>query len=262
MKLLNIFQHFICVQYTNHGNMVNNYYTMPRPFHNLFLLETGKAELTFQGKKIALNKGNVCYIPKGSCYISKWYGADPVKLKTVHFIFNSKNDPFINKESAIFCLETENLPVFDLMNSIFKNQSDPELFALVLADFFSLLQPCYSKLKNVEIKNDRQKTEPAVEYLKTYFWQPVSMKKLADLCYLSESRFYSCFKSENGCSPVVFKNKLMIEQAICNMIEHPHSSIEQIATNSGFSSVIYFRRLFKKITGWTPSEYMHHNDGI
>lgn len=262
MPYLNLFTHFYCGQYENSNNTINDYSAAPRPFHNLFLLETGKAALMVQNKTIFLNQGDFCYIPKGCCYLSRWYGAHLVRLKTVHFVFCPENDPLKNRQTALLPLATQGLPVSRCMNEIFKAQKNPRLFARVLADFFALFQCCYSKLPPAGPQKLPGRTAPAVDYLKMFFLQPISVRLLADRCYLSESRFYSCFKTENGCSPIAFKNKLMIEHAICLMAEQPHRSLEQIAASSGFSGTVYFRRQFKKITGLTPGEYLRHKNGI
>ena len=39
------------------------------------------------------------------------------------------------------------------------------------------------------------------------------------------------------------------------LIEDKNISVEEIASTHGFESAVYFRRLFKKFTGKTPTEY-------
>ena len=41
------------------------------------------------------------------------------------------------------------------------------------------------------------------------------------------------------------------------LVADPHRSIESLSAEYGFESPVYFRRLFKSITGTTPTEYRY-----
>ena len=103
--------------------------------------------------------------------------------------------------------------------------------------------------------NNSQKIAPALEYLHTNFNQPVSIKQLATLCYLSESRFFALFKKQLGMSPIQYKNQLKINRAAQYILIYPYKSIEEIADEFDFSSPVFFIRQFKKYFGITPLQY-------
>ena len=81
------------------------------------------------------------------------------------------------------------------------------------------------------------------------------MEYLAELCFLSPSRFYYLFQKQTGETPIGYKNRLTIGACMQKFVEDRNISVEEIALLYGFESTVYFRRLFKKLTGKTPTEY-------
>ena len=114
------------------------------------------------------------------------------------------------------------------------------------------------QLEDIKTEPDKENNypiSPALEYLKENRCALCTIEKLADMCFLSPSRFRFLFKKHTGLSPITYKNQLIVEKAAQALLLQRDKSIEQISEEYGFESVIYFRRLFKKTTGKTPAEY-------
>ena len=84
--------------------------------------------------------------------------------------------------------------------------------------------------------------------------QMADASELAKACYVSESRLYHLFRAEMHKSPIEYKNEMKVLRSI-EYLKNGYTSVEEISALLGFRSAAYFRRLFKKITGMTPSEY-------
>ena len=80
------------------------------------------------------------------------------------------------------------------------------------------------------------------------------MAELAAFCQLSESHLYHLFKQETSLSPVVYKNRARIRRA-AELLLSEEASVEWISQRLHFSSPAYFRRVFRKYMGMTPSAY-------
>ena len=80
------------------------------------------------------------------------------------------------------------------------------------------------------------------------------MAELAAFCQLSESHLYHLFKQETSLSPVVYKNRARIRRAT-ELLLSEEASVEWISQRLHFSSPAYFRRVFRKYMGMTPSAY-------
>ena len=57
------------------------------------------------------------------------------------------------------------------------------------------------------------------------------------------------------------KNEMKILRSI-EYLKNGYTSVEEISASLGFRSAAYFRRLFKKITKMTPTEYRRKNAGV
>lgn len=69
--------------------------------------------------------------------------------------------------------------------------------------------------------------------------------------------FRKIFKDFTGVSPVNYFQEMRINYAISLMNQYDKSrTIKDIAASSGFRDPLYFSRIFKKITGQSPREYI------
>jgi len=95
---------------------------------------------------------------------------------------------------------------------------------------------------------------PAIRHLQENAVGGVSCAALADLCFLSTSRFYELFRDEFGISPLSYRDRLLIRRAK-TLLEAGDIPVKEIALTLGFETAAYFSRFFKKQTGMTPMAY-------
>lgn len=73
----------------------------------------------------------------------------------------------------------------------------------------------------------------------------------------SRSYFRKIFKDETGNSPVAYFNCLRINQAKMLMQQYGGSrTVKDVALECGFKDALYFSRVFKKVEGVSPSQYL------
>jgi len=72
----------------------------------------------------------------------------------------------------------------------------------------------------------------------------------------SSSYFRKLFKEVTGLSPIMYFNRMRIEYAKTLLQQDSTLSIKEIAASAGFPDPYYFSRVFKKITGFSPSDYL------
>lgn len=95
---------------------------------------------------------------------------------------------------------------------------------------------------------------PVVERLKNDSTRAWTLGELAKLAGLSKSRFRTVFKQVTGTSTVRYINWLRINRARALLMEGDYT-VTEAAERVGFSDVYYFSRLFRKMTGASPSSY-------
>ncbi len=256
-----LFSYFHMARYWLKGNVVEDYVDFPRPSHNLVIMKEGVAHLKEKDTSFTATPGDLFFIPKGATYSINWVGNPNVRVHTMHFAFQPSLDPLRNKRISIQKIpypSTDKLaPLFDYMDA-HQNSTDNSSF-LFMSHFY---QVCYEVFPHIVYQSTQPtmtKIQPALDYLDQNLFEEVNVEYLASLCYLSPSRFYLCFKEATGVSPIVYKNRLRIQNAAYALLSNSQKSVEKIAEECGFESAIYFRRLFKRITGKTPTEYRRNS---
>ncbi len=96
--------------------------------------------------------------------------------------------------------------------------------------------------------------ERAIEFIETYFAQPVSLAALAAAADLSVSRFAALFRAEVGISPHRYVCLVRVRHAQRLLRGGLPPSI--VATEVGFFDQSHLGRHFKRTLGTTPSAYL------
>jgi AraC-like DNA-binding protein len=82
----------------------------------------------------------------------------------------------------------------------------------------------------------------------------ISVAECAEFCNMSKPHFSRVFKQTTGMPPVQFMLGIRIDRAK-ELLDFTDQSVSQIAEASGFPDQNYFTRTFKKLTGYTPTQY-------
>jgi AraC family transcriptional regulator of arabinose operon len=96
--------------------------------------------------------------------------------------------------------------------------------------------------------------QKAAQYLATHPSEPFRLEVLARYCALSPSRLSHLFKRELNTTPQRFSEKIRLEYAQ-HLLEQTNLTINQIASEVGFSDPLYFSRRFRVLYGQTPTSF-------
>ncbi len=94
----------------------------------------------------------------------------------------------------------------------------------------------------------------AQQWMESKITTPMSISDLAKKASLGERTFARRFKKATGDTPLEYLQHLRIGKAR-TFLETTEESIDSITYAIGYEDVSSFRRLFKKITGLSPSSY-------
>ena len=130
----------------------------------------------------------------------------------------------------------------------------------LITTFERVLDPKLSKELNQSIQNKQFRTdlrrpiESAIQYIQLNYHEPLTLKNLADLVYLSPSYFSKLFKEETGQTFVEYLSWIRVQKSK-DMLRMSSLPIDVIANNTGFNNSGYFATTFKRIVGKTPTQY-------
>lgn len=95
----------------------------------------------------------------------------------------------------------------------------------------------------------------AKEYIESNYWKSsVTVHDVVEYVKIERSYLFRLFKEANGQSVSGYLTAYRIQRA-CELLVHSELSVKSLAYSVGYQDPLYFSRVFKKATSFTPSEY-------
>ncbi len=91
-------------------------------------------------------------------------------------------------------------------------------------------------------------------YIDKHYKEDISLQDVASVFGYTDVYFCKIFKQNFGKSFINYLNELRIGKAKA-LLANPVINIKDISSESGYRDANYFTRVFKRMTGMTPSEY-------
>lgn len=92
------------------------------------------------------------------------------------------------------------------------------------------------------------------QYMEKNFARLITMKEMADLTNMSSRNLIRRFEQATGNTPLEYLQRVRIENAK-KLFEAKSYGIEQVSGKCGYEDISFFRKVFKRHVGMTPSEY-------
>ena len=108
--------------------------------------------------------------------------------------------------------------------------------------------------KSTKLKTDDEIYNRVLAYLRANISEQLTIQQICKNNLVGRSQLQKLFREKNNCGIIDYFSKMRISTAK-QMIRDNHMNFTQIADALGYTSIHYFSRQFKKITGMTPSEY-------
>jgi AraC-like DNA-binding protein len=93
-------------------------------------------------------------------------------------------------------------------------------------------------------------------YIMQQYDKPISLEDVAKQAHMTPQAFCRYFKRHTLHTFVSFLNEVRINEACKQLTDGQYDSIATVAYNCGFNSITNFNRVFKGVTGKSPSEYV------
>lgn len=223
-----------------------------RKYFGICLSASGKMIYYHNGKEYISDKNHILLLPKGATYTQSC--VEEGEFPLIQFTALEEDAP----------TEFASIEVADMESYIAEYKKLEKLWLIkppighisALCGIYNILNRlCKIQLAAAEDKN-YDIIRPAIKFLEDNFASTdISNSMLAEKAAVSEVYFRRVFKSLYGTSPKQYIQNLRIRNAE-NLLKNEYLSITQIAEMTGYSSVFHFSRSFKKITGYTPTEYV------
>ena len=109
-------------------------------------------------------------------------------------------------------------------------------------------------IKSIKQKNDSLIYNRITTYLEEHICERLTIETICQDNLIGRSQLQKLFREQAHCGVIDYFSHLKIELAK-QLIRENHHNFTQISEFIGYTSIHYFSRQFKKLTGMTPSEY-------
>lgn len=247
-------------------------------YHNaveVSIVLSGEGYYIVEGKAIKVQKGSVILF--NSLVPHAWLASseNPALQRTFTFFPTLLfGDEFKKKENEVLkefwdnltvsYREDEDGPIFKLWQQIYHEYEQKEEGYQFLIKQMMLMFLTYEMRRSyLNGLGKRKKVvhvelEQAVHYMKSNFQRNLTLEEVARAIYMHPNYLSSLFKKTYGIPFAEYMNILKASMAK-ELMQSTDLDLEEVASQSGFSSVSNFYRVFKKIYDMSPGQYMREN---
>lgn len=227
--------------------------SFPYYYDTLGVRIAGTCTFTIDNTTTKVHKGDIVYLPRTMTYSQYTDGETVI---AIHFL---NHDPQVQQSLEIFHFDDFEL-LHDTAMTMYRiwNEKKPGYKTHCTSLLYMLLHQICQTQQQGEILSHRttEKLERSLDYIHQHYRkEQISIKYLAQLSAVSETYFRRRFRDIYHVSPNQYITNLKMEYA-AQMLQSRLYTVTEVSERSGYSSVKYFERVFKRRYGCTPSEYM------
>ena len=264
-----------------YDNIENEEY--PLHWHNaieIIMPLTNGFEAVCAGKEYRLRERDILIIPSGMIHMLKAQTGRRlillcdnnsfVNTPALSKLYPVMSEPIlINDEYPHEFVEAAGSLIKDMyvLYSNFNDVSEVYIYIKVLTLLARVKESQLSRLKYDDYGRYSDTFNIVLKYIDQNYMNDVTLEELSSYVGYSTYHFSRIFKKYSNTTFVNYLNRRRVKAAELMLLESGNS-ITDVAMKSGFSSLTTFNRVFKRINGYTPSEYKklyrmpHSSEGL
>ncbi|MBE6811024.1 MAG: AraC family transcriptional regulator [Ruminococcaceae bacterium] len=233
-----------------------------RPSYNKFYYVTeGEAYINIEGKEYVARPGQLFLLPCNSKQTYYHTEAKHLVKYWIHCSFNCGEKDLLEMLQLPHYIEvTSPEYVEKLFEKLLEGLNDTSVTGKLYQKSCLLELLAYYFDHVEEIRKDYFRDErimSVLKYIDQNYQRRLTIQELSDVVHLHPNYFINLFHDVVDMTPMEYVNNVRINRAKELMQKAVHKiPINEVASQIGFTDVHYFSRLFKKKTGYTPTEYM------
>ena len=192
-------------------------------------------------------------------------GAKHKKIREFFYLLSDQweqdNTPQIDVSRIIAlildCALADNPILYDKQEELIAEVNDLYIYA---HSYVELVSSVYAVLFDENYTSQRITStedlyECTVAYIKENYAKPITIQSLSTSIGISQTYISRLFRKHGKTTFNTFLTRCRIDNAIRFIKKHPDTLLRDIAEAVGYEDASYFSRVFRKMTGHTPSEY-------
>ncbi|WP_134699229.1 AraC family transcriptional regulator [Ammoniphilus sp. YIM 78166] len=249
------------------------WYQSPRehPFHSLWLVVKGRGEFTIDGVHYPVEQGKLFFFTPGMVCERVSNPENPLEYYFLRFSFaeahQDKEDwQLLSSKSLQFPLRgmyslQNPLPIIKVVEQLdYYWKRRGSIIQMKRKIFFQeLLLLIMQDLRVQKMEGDtNMMLDRTIDYMVNHYQEAVALENLANIAGLSLSHYSRQFKKYMGYTPMEYLTHLRVDRAKELLILSDYR-LKAVAESVGYQDEFYFSRVFKKIEGVSPTEFVKLN---
>ena len=238
------------------------YHNIRPSYNKLYYIIDGEAYINIEGDEYIARKGQLFLLP---CNTKQTYHHTPSKHLVKHWIHCSFNcgDKDLLEMLSLPCYidvpASKQKYIEDLFIKLIESLKDNSITGKlhqksILLDLFAFYFDNVDDVRKDYFRDERIMS--VLRYIDINYQRKLTIQELSNIVHLHPNYFINLFRDTVNMTPLEYVNNVRINKAKELMQNAIHKiPINEVAAQIGFSDVHYFSRLFKKKTGYTPTDY-------
>ncbi len=241
----------------------------------ILYVDSGRMRYFVEGEEVSVKEGEIIFL-KNFAVHSNEPASERVSVCLIHFSEGSRSSDETLEHRKV-SLNTERKYYKMSLNEAGKNSEiirkllmaeeingrNRESASLVARAAFYLLLSHFGEKELIKIEEGNlgeeknkatDKIKKVIKYVEEHYDGDITVEDAAALINVTPSYFCRIFKSSIGNTFVNFINNYRIMQAKQKLLK-PEATITEVMYETGFSNYSYFNRVFRKYSGYSPTEY-------
>ncbi|OMF37116.1 two-component system response regulator [Paenibacillus sp. FSL H8-0548] len=151
-------------------------------------------------------------------------------------------------------LESDNKILEEAKYAYFKSIGETTHVSQAISQLESFIAKANEVIRARGAAGSNSSMTQLLQYIRDHYAEPLSLTELAKHFHFNPSYLSSYFTSHNKEGFSEYLNKIRVEKA-AELLQYHSASISEISGMVGYSDHSYFTKVFKKLTGLSPSHY-------
>ncbi|MBE6546561.1 MAG: helix-turn-helix transcriptional regulator [Ruminococcaceae bacterium] len=219
----------------------------------LMIKKQGRSVYTVGGERLIADAEHIVFLPVGTAY--ELYAEEEGACTVIELELATEQEAWITPEAFFTGNEAE---IGNAVKNILHYWSlkGPAYHSKCLSELYSLLTEIAGiQAYAYSLAGKYGMIHRSVKYIEANYKKPdLYTPMLADLSNMGETYYRNIFQSVFGVPPTRYIQQYRVEKAK-ECLLNSSASVEEIAVAVGFANSSYFCKVFKSLTGLTPSEF-------
>jgi YesN/AraC family two-component response regulator len=230
-------------------------------YHEIGYVLYGDGEINLDGKIHSIKNNSFLIIPKEVSH-SEISGRKKLTIFYVGFLLEDDNlwnelKPDVFELNNFNLLSEIKLMINEMKkDSRFKDEIMSKLFEIL---FLELYRTLTVKTENKSQEKPESFIDDAINYMKENISRDIDLIKISNRYNLNRNYFTTVFKLKTGFPPSTFIKQLRVDIAKKMLLEGGYT-VTEVSQKIGILDPYYFCRIFKELTGMSPTAFRNLNN--